>query len=82
MSEHGHDLHSAFPNHHTALVALKVGSERFRILSARYHALAEEIFELEAGLQAGSDERLETLKKERLALLDEVAALIAGLPAA
>lgn len=76
MSEHDHDLHAAFPEHRAALVALKAGSERFRSLAARYHDLAEEIFALEAGLQAGSDERVEGLKKERLTLLDQVAALI------
>lgn len=77
MSEHGHDLHAAFPDDHDILVALKTESARFRELWLNYHALSEQIFNLDAGLDAGADERLEALKKERLALLDEVAAMIA-----
>ncbi|KQX23299.1 MULTISPECIES: YdcH family protein [unclassified Sphingomonas] len=77
MSEHGHDLHAAFPDDHDILVALKTDSAKFRELWLRYHALNEEIFNLDAGLDAGADERLEALKKERLVSLDEVASMIA-----
>ena len=77
MSEHGHDLHTAFPDDHDILVALKTSSAHFRQRWALHHSLSEEIFQIESGLGAGADERLETLKKERLALLDEVAAMIA-----
>jgi len=76
MSDHGHDLHAEFPEAREALVALKASNEHFRTLSERHHALAQDIFRIEAGLQAASDSRLEELKKQRLAILDEVAAMI------
>lgn len=76
MSDHGHDLHAEFPEAREALLALKASSEHFRSLSEQHHALAQEIFRIEAGLQASSDVRLEALKKQRLAILDEVAGMV------
>jgi uncharacterized protein YdcH (DUF465 family) len=76
MSDHGHDLHAEFPDARDALVALKASSAHFRTLSDSYHDLAQEIFRIEAGLQAASDARLDALKKERLAILDAVAAML------
>jgi len=82
MSEHGHDLHAAFPDDHGILVGLKANSPEFRKISTRYHLLDEQIFNLDAGLDAGADERIEALKKERLAILDDVASMIAARKAA
>ncbi|MCA3254887.1 DUF465 domain-containing protein [Bradyrhizobium sp.] len=76
MSDHGHSLHAEFPDAQAALAELKTGNAHFRTLAERYHELAQEIFRIEAGLQASSDERLETLKKQRLAILDEIAAML------
>jgi len=61
---------------------LKIESEPFRQLAARYHELAIEIGRIEAELDAASDERLEVLKKQRLAVLDEIVHLIDKRPAA
>jgi len=77
MSEVGHDLHALFPDQDAVLHALKVESEAFRELAKRHHRLSREIDRIESGLDAASDERLEELKKQRLDLLDEVAARIA-----
>lgn len=82
MSDAGHDIHSAFPAEAAALQRLKVESPAFRAIAARYHALARIIHRIEAGIEPASDERTETLKKERLALLDRVAALVAAREAA
>ena len=78
MSDHGHDLHDAFPNEAAALHRLKLESEGFRQLAERHHRIAREIHRIEAGLEAAAEARLEALKKERLAILDDVARLVAG----
>ena len=76
MSEVGHDLHSLFPADASHLHALKVESGPFRSLAERHHLLSREIARIEDGLDPASDERLEELKKQRLDLLDQVAAMI------
>lgn len=78
MSELGHDLHSEFPDDQAALHALKVESVHFRGLERQHHDLTQEIYRIEGGLDPASDVRLETLKKQRLGLLDEIAAMIAA----
>lgn len=40
-----------------------------------------EIHRIESEVEAASDERLEALKKERLQLLDEIAAMLEAMPA-
>lgn len=77
MSEAGHDLHRLFPDHGPTLHALKLGSAHFRKLAEDHHDLAGQIQRFEASLAAVPDEELEVLKKKRLFLLDEIAALIA-----
>jgi uncharacterized protein len=73
-----HDLHSEFPNDGDILHALKLDNAHFRALSDRYHENNREIHRIEAEVEAASDERLEGLKKQRLAMLDEVAAMISA----
>jgi uncharacterized protein YdcH (DUF465 family) len=82
MSEAGHDLHSLFPADEQAIHALKMCSELFRALADRHHLLCQEIHRIEAGLDPASDRRLEELKKERLGVLDEIGAMVAGAKAA
>ena len=77
MSEAGHDLHALFPDHGPALHALKLGSTNFRTLAEEHHDLQSRIQQAEAGLAAVADDQLEDLKKRRLFILDEIAALIA-----
>lgn len=77
MSELGHDLHSQFPDSAAILHALKTGDAHFRKLADRHHDLSQQIGRIEAGLDPATDNRLEALKKQRLALLDEVAGMIA-----
>jgi len=78
MSEAGHDLHALFPDHGPALHALKLGSTSFRQLAEEHHDLQSRIQRAEAGLAAVADDQLEDLKKRRLFILDEIAALISG----
>jgi uncharacterized protein YdcH (DUF465 family) len=77
MSELGHDLHALFPAQREILHALKLNSAHYRLLADRHHELVQQISRIEGGLDAASDDRLEELKKQRLNLLDEVAAMVA-----
>jgi uncharacterized protein YdcH (DUF465 family) len=76
MSHVPHELHDEFPAAAAALHELKMSNPHFKVLAERHHVLNHEIHRIEAGVEATSDERFETLKKERLALLDQVAAML------
>ncbi|MBK8373561.1 YdcH family protein [Sphingorhabdus sp.] len=76
MSHTPHELHDEFPDDAETLHELKTGSAHFTKLSDKYHELNREIHRIEAGVEASSDARAEDLKKERLVLLDEIAAMI------
>lgn len=82
MSSHGHDLSILFPEDGELLHRLKLDNAHFRRLADEHHALSKEIERIEAGIEPASDERAEELKKERLAALDGIAALVAGAKAA
>ncbi len=77
MSELGHDLHALFPEQNDILHKLKLESAHYRTLADLHHKLIQEISRIEAGLEPAADDRLEDLKKQRLGVLDEVAAMIA-----
>lgn len=72
-----HELADEFPDDHDILHALKLGNQHFVTLAERYHTVNGEIHRIEAGIETPSDDHAETLKKTRLALLDEISALIA-----
>ena len=78
MSHTPHDLHSEFPDASEALHTLKTGNEHFGKLAAQYHEVNREIHRIDSGIEPASDERAENLKKERLAILDQVAVMIKG----
>ena len=82
MSHVPHELHDEFPADAELLHQLKLGDPRFHDLAERYHAVNHEVHRIESGLEAASDQRLEDLKKTRLALLDQLAATIAKTKAA
>ena len=55
---------------------LKLTNPHFVKLAERHHEVNREIHRIAAEIDAASDERVEALKRERLHLLDEVAAMI------
>lgn len=73
MSHTPHTLAEELPEYAEAMSALKLSDAHFARLADRYTALNEEIYRIEAELTPASDETAETLKKQRLALLDEIA---------
>ena len=80
MSEAHHDLAHEFPEHADKIHALKTSDQHFAHLAGQYHELVKEIHRIEAGVETPSDEFTEELKKRRLAVLDEIAALLRKAP--
>ena len=77
MSHLPQDLHDVFPAAADQLRFLKESDRHFRALADRYAALDDEIRHAETGIAtAMSDMHAEGLKKERLALLDQIAAML------
>lgn len=77
MTHTPHDLHAEFPDATVALHNLKLGNARFNQCADVYHDLNREIHRIESGFDAASDDRIEELRKKRLALLDEISGMIA-----
>jgi uncharacterized protein YdcH (DUF465 family) len=77
MSHTPHELADAFPQDAAVLHQLKLEDAHFAKLADTYHELNREIHRIESEVEAASDERAETLKKQRLALADEIGAIVA-----
>lgn len=82
MTHISQDLHNAFPDDAETLRHLKAQDAHFQALAARFETLDEEAHRIESGLDPASDDRLEAIKKHRLALLDEIAPIVAAAKAA
>ena len=76
MSNTPHELADEFPDDHALLHELKLHNPHFVTLAERYHEVNGEIHRIEVGIENTSDEYAETLKKQRLALIDEIAAML------
>lgn len=77
MSHTPHELADEFPNDHAILHELKLNNAHFVTLSERYHEVNGEIHRIESEVENTSDEYAETLKKKRLALIDEISQIVA-----
>ena len=82
MSHTPHGLADEFPQDHALLHELKLHNAHFVTLADRYHDVNHEIHRIEAGIETPSDEYTETLKKKRLALIDEISGIITRAKAA
>lgn len=76
MTHVPHELHEEFPEAGEALHKLKLENSHYAKLADEYHEVNREIHRIETDVEAASDARAEDLKKRRLALKDEIAALI------
>ena len=77
MSNTPHELADEFPNDREILRELKADNAHFVTLAERYHEVNGEIHRIETEIEPASDEYAETLKKKRLALIDEIGAMVA-----
>lgn len=72
-----HALEEEFQGKGAIIHALKVKDAHFRGLMERNHALWKEIQKIQNGIEAADDARHETLEKQRLVVLDEIAKMVA-----
>ncbi len=77
MSHTPHELSDEFPQDHDILHALKMKDTHFQNLAEKYHEVNGEIHRIEVEIEPTSDEYAESLKKKRLALLDEIGQIVA-----
>jgi uncharacterized protein YdcH (DUF465 family) len=76
MAHTPHELGAVFRKDADILHNLKMSDAHFVRLSDNYHEVNREIHRIDSEVDAASDERKEMLKKERLALLDEITAIV------
>ncbi|OYV36076.1 MAG: GTP-binding protein, partial [Thiomonas sp. 20-64-5] len=71
------DLTHEFPAQADKIHALKSANAHFQKLAQRYEDINKDVVQIEEGVRTADDAHLETLKKERLNLKDQLAALLA-----
>lgn len=76
MSLENHSLVKEFPEMRDKIHNLKTSDNHFSKLFAEYDELEHSVHRIESGAEAASDERLESLKKQRLHLKDELFILL------
>jgi uncharacterized protein len=78
LSHVPHELAEEFPNHTGKLHDLKLSNAHFAKLADQYHEINREIHRIESGVEPASDERSTNLRKQRLHLKDQIAALLSN----
>lgn len=74
-----HGLKDEFPEEAQFIERLAKTNHEFRRLTVRYDEVNHEIYRIESEEAPTTDEVLENLKKQRLKLKDEIAAMLAKL---
>lgn len=76
MTHVPHGLHEEFPGAAAAISRLRIADAHFARLADSYDTLNREIHRIEAEVEPASDQTLEDLKKKRLKLKDDIAAML------
>lgn len=76
MTLEKHDLLHEFPEYKNEIHQLKMDNRHFAKLFEEYHEVDHEIHRIEQGVENTSDDYIESLKKKRLFLKDELYAMI------
>lgn len=76
MQVEKHSLVNDFPEHHHTIRHLKMNDMHFAKLFDQYHDVQSEVHHIEEGNEGVSDDYLESLKKQRIALKDQLYRLI------
>ncbi|MCB1616173.1 MAG: YdcH family protein [Pseudomonadales bacterium] len=76
MQIENHSLLNEFPELKEQIHELKLNDRHFHRLFDEYHEVDHEVHRIEMDIQPTSDEYLETLKKKRLHLKDELYAML------
>ena len=78
MTHVPHELHEEFPEHADRIHELTVSNAHFAHLADKYHEVNRAIHRAETEVEPTDDFHLEDMKKERLALKDELAGILHG----
>ncbi len=76
MSHVPHELLEEFPGHAGTLHRLKTENAHFAKLADAYHDVNRTIHRIETDVEPTSDERATELRKVRMRLKDEIAAML------
>ncbi|WP_299196283.1 DUF465 domain-containing protein [uncultured Erythrobacter sp.] len=77
MSQHTpNELTAIFKRDRGLITLLKQEDGHFARLADEYHQVNRQVHRIEAETEAASDARTETLKKQRLGLLDEITSIV------
>lgn len=76
MSNTPHELAEEFPNHVEVMQRLKQSDTRFARLFDDYHAINRDIHRAETNVEPTDDLHLAEMRKQRLALKDEIYRLL------
>jgi uncharacterized protein len=71
-----HQLAEEFPDAVQSLAALKAADSHFAYLTGKYDQVNETLQRMEANIEPADDFTMEDLKKKRLKLMDEIAAIL------
>ncbi|WP_454621979.1 YdcH family protein [Bradyrhizobium cenepequi] len=71
-----HELPEEFPDKAKFIKQLSENNYEFRKLASKYDEVNEQIYRIESDDEPTTDEVLETLKKRRLKLKDDIAATL------
>lgn len=78
MSIEKHDLVHELPEYKEKIHQLKIEDRHFAKLFDEYHEVDHEIHRLEMGIENSSDAHVESRKKQRLHLKDQMMAMLKG----
>ena len=78
MSHVAHELHEEFPDKAAAIHTLKSTNAHFSRLAEEYHTLNRTLHRMETEVEPADDATIETLKKKRLQLKDEISQILAS----
>jgi hypothetical protein len=76
MSNTPHELSAEFPDLADKIHALKTSDAHFAKLAEEYHELNRQIHRIETDVEPASDEHQTELRKQRMALKDELYAML------
>ena len=76
MSHVPHELAEDFPDQIEHIHELKINDAHFARLADEYHIVNREIHRIETGIEPTSDQRETELRKKRMVLKDELAAIM------
>lgn len=78
MSHTPHELADEFPEHKDRIHELKLSNAHFAKLVDAYHEVNREVHRMETRVETVDEMTEEVARKKRLALKDEIAAMLAG----